>query len=69
MMKGYRKIVSTINNTFITIILFIVYFPVLGICYALYQVTRIFEKRKENSTYWIESDKKNFNKKYFESSY
>jgi cbb3-type cytochrome oxidase subunit 3 len=62
-----RKAIKKINETFITIVLFIFYFLVIGFSFFIY---RLLNKKKINKeTYWEDVEKKQFTKEYFQSTY
>jgi len=67
MMKGMRRFVRKINNIFVLILLFIVYYPTIGLCFVIYKLSKT--KSQDQNTYWIDMSKKPFDKKYFKSSY
>jgi len=66
-MKYLKKISKALNNYFILIILFVFYFPVIGIAFVFF---KIFSAQKKNSdSYWVIPKHSQFDKKYFESPY
>lgn len=69
MMGTYKKIVKRLNNAFVTIILFLVYFPAIGLCFALYSLTLLRSKKHPKDSFWLEGNPKQFTKNYFNSAY
>lgn len=65
-MKLVRELSKTLNNYFILIVLFIFYFPVIGIAFVLF---KIFSKHKNTNSYWIAPKNPQYDKKYFESPF
>lgn len=69
MMGTYKKFVKHLNNSFVTLILFLVYFPAIGLCFALYSLTQLKTDKQSKYSYWIKGNPKKFTRKYFESAY
>jgi len=69
MMGRYRHVIKYINNSFVSLVLFIVYFPAIGLCFLLYLSTKLNTKKTTNNSYWIEAKPKQFTKEYFKSAY
>lgn len=69
MVRNYLKIVRRINSFFISIILFLVYFPIVGLCFCIYKVTTTDKNNDQASTYWKSPPSEKCDKKYFQSAY
>jgi len=69
MIKGYLKVVKKINNIFVVTLLFVLYFPIVGLCYLLFLTTKIVQKENTKNTYWKTDSRQKFTKKYFQSIY
>lgn len=69
MIKGYLKIVRKINTLFVTIVLFSIYFPVVGLCFCMYKILSVNKTTKNKNTYWKKPSFEKLDKKYFHSAY
>lgn len=69
MIKGYLKIIKKLNNAFIVSLLYVLYFPIVGICYLLFLITKTTHKKAVKNTYWETDNKQKFTKEYFQSIY
>lgn len=69
MMRILRGLVKKINNAFIIVLLFVVYYPTIGLCFIIYKTIKIFDEKEKSDTYWIDSTRNKFDKEYFKSSY
>lgn len=65
-MKILRNLSKTLNNYFILLVLFIFYYPVIGIAFIFYRIFNLNKVGK--NTYWKDNDS-DFKKEYFESPY
>lgn len=63
-----KKLVRSINNLFVTTILIIFYLFIIGITSLLKRIFTL-KKKKNNSTYWIDNEKIQFDLNDFGSSY
>ncbi len=62
-----RKLVRTLNNYFITLILFLSYFPVIGLAFVFYKFSAT--QKQSPDSYWIDVKQKAYDKHYFRSPY
>jgi len=59
--------IKILNNFFISIILFLFYFFIIGLISVIY---KLFKNNKEKAdSYWQDSSPDNFDLKYFKSAY
>jgi len=59
--------IKILNNFFISIILFLFYFFIIGLISVIY---KLFKNNKEKAdSYWQDSSPDNFNLEYFKSAY
>lgn len=63
------KAIKKINEVFITIVLFIFYFLVIGFSFFIYKLLNKKNINKDKETYWENVEKKQFTKEYFQSPY
>ena len=66
-MKILRRISKKINDYFILIVLFIFYYPVIGIAFFFFKLLSL--NKKSSASYWVKPKNQDFDKKYFESPY
>lgn len=70
MIKALRKISRKLNNAFILLILLLVYYPGIGICFLVLKTVEITSKKgKDPDSYWRDPELGKFDKKYFSSAY
>lgn len=70
MIKTLREFVRKINNLFILLILILVYYPGVGICFLVLKIVEAMNKKDVNTdSYWKDSELGKFDKKYFSSAY
>lgn len=64
-----KKSVKAINNLFVSLILVIFYFSVIGIA-SFFKIIITFKKKsRKDVSYWLAGDNVSLSIKYFESAY
>lgn len=66
-MLNLKAIISKINNLFITILLSLFYFIVIGFAHVIYEL--VVHPKKKRSSYWEEVDGKGLNIDNLQSTY
>lgn len=69
MIRTLRKLVKKINGVFIIVLLFVIYYPVIGLCFVIYKLTKLSGKKMNSNSYWLEPQLGKFDKDYFSSAY
>lgn len=64
-----KKFVKWFNDIFITIVLTLIYFIFLGLSWLLLKINQIFNKQKNDNSYWIDEEIKNLSLEDLKSPY
>lgn len=65
----FKKIVDFLNNAFVSFILVIFYFSVIGISFLIYRLSILFSSKKQTNSYWIDEAEKEEKIESFNSQY
>ncbi len=63
-----KKFTNLLNRFFISIVLFLFYFLIIGISSIIHRIMNLLGKQ-DKDTYWSEDFKKIYSKEYFSSPY
>lgn len=65
----FKKIVDFLNHAFVSFILVIFYFSVIGISFLIYRLSILFSSKKQTNSYWIDEAEKEADIESFNSPF
>ncbi len=65
----FKAAVKNLNNAFVSFILVVFYFSVIGISFLIYRLSILLSSKKQTNSYWIDEVGKEIDIENFYSQY